>query len=144
MFVGEYDRSVDGNGRLALPADFRDDLGAKCYLRNHPDGFVSVTSMSQFDKEVGLLEEQVRLGDVPSSALRAFGVSSSVAAIDKQGRITIDEESRRHAGIRSGAQAIIAGALTRLEIWRPSRYHTIRSEDGVEQPGRIWNDEDEA
>lgn len=144
MFVGEYDRSVDGNGRLALPADFRDDLAARCYLRNHPDGFVSITSLAQFDKEVAQLEEQVRLGESPASALRAFGVSSSVAAIDKQGRITLNEESRKHAGIRSGAQAIIAGALTRLEVWRPSRYHTIRSEDGVVLPGRIWNDGDEA
>ena len=144
MFVGEYDRSVDGNGRLALPADFRDDLGAKCYLRNHPDGFVSITSIVQFDKEVAQLEEQVRVGEAPASALRAFGVSSSVAAIDKQGRITLDEGARRHSGIGSGAQAVIAGALTRLEVWRPSRYHTIRGEDGVVAPGRIWNDEDEA
>ena len=142
MFVGEYDRSVDGTGRLALPADFRDVLGAKCYLRNHPDGFVSITSIPQFDQEVAQLEERVRVGEAPASALRAFGVSSSVAAIDKQGRITLDEGARRHAGIGSGAQAIIAGALTRLEVWRPSRYHTIRNEDGVVQPGRIWNDDD--
>jgi MraZ protein len=144
VFVGEYDRSVDGNGRLALPAEFRDVLGAKCYLRNHPDGYVSITSVTQFENEVALLEERVRLEEAPASALRAFGVSSSVASIDKQGRITIDEESRRHAGIGSGTQAVIAGALTRLEVWRPSRYHTIRNEDGVVQPGRIWNDEDES
>jgi len=144
VFVGEYDRSVDGNGRLALPAEFRDDLGAKCYLRSHPDGFVSITSIAQFDTEVAQLEELIRLGEAPASALRAFGVSSSVAAIDKQGRITIDEESRRHAGIGSGSQAVIAGSLTRLEVWRPSRYDTIRREDGAVQRARVWDDEDEA
>ena len=144
MFVGEYDRSVDGNGRLALPADFRSDLGDKCYLRNHPDGFVSITSIAQFENEVAQLEQQVRNGEAPDSARRAFGVSSSIAAIDKQGRITLDEQARQHAGIRSGSAAIIAGALTQLEVWRPSRYHTIRGEDGVIQPARVWPDEDEA
>lgn len=143
MFVGEYDRSVDGNGRLALPADFRDDLGDKCYLRSHPDGYVSVTTIAQFAAEAALLEERVKFGELPESALRAFGVSSSVAAIDKQGRITLDEESRRHAGIASGGQAVIAGAVNKLEVWRPSRYHTVRGEDTVVQPGRVWNDGEE-
>jgi MraZ protein len=145
VFVGEYDRSVDGTGRLALPADFRGDLGAKCYLRSHPDGFVSITTIAQFEAAAALLEEQVNAGEEPQSALRAFGVSSSVAAIDKQGRITLDEESRQHAGITSGGQAVIAGAVNKLEVWRPSRYHTIRGEDTVVQPTRIWNDvEDDA
>ena len=140
MFVGEYDRSVDGTGRLALPADFRSDLGPKCYLRCDPDGFVSITSIAQFQSEAALLEERVRSGELPKSALRVFGVSSAVAAIDKQGRITLDEESRRHAGITPGGQAVIAGAVNQLEVWRPSRYHTIRNEDGVVQPGRVWTD----
>ena len=142
MFVGEYDRSVDGNGRLALPADFRDDLGAKCYLRSHPDGYVSITTIAQFEAEAALLEARVQAGDAPESALRAFGVSSSVAAIDKQGRITLDEELRLHAGIPVGSQVVIAGALSTLQIWRPSRYRTIRGEDGDTQPPRRWDDDE--
>lgn len=142
MFVGEYDRSVDGTGRLALPADFRDDLGAKCYLRCHPDGYVSITTIAQFEIEAAQLEERVNAGEAPPSALRAFGVSSSVASIDKQGRITLDEESRKHAGITSGGQAVIAGAVNKLEVWRPTRYHTIRAEDIVVEPARVWADEE--
>jgi MraZ protein len=141
VFVGEYDRSVDGTGRLALPADFRDDLGAKCYLRCHPDGFVSITTIVQFEIEAAQLEERVKAGEAPLSALRVFGVSSSVAAIDKQGRITLDEELRAHAGIAPGGQAVIAGAVNKLEVWRPSRYQTIRGEDTVVEPARVWVDE---
>ena len=141
MFVGEYDRSVDGNGRLALPADFRDELGTKCYLRCHPDGCVTITSIAQFQAEAERLEALVADEKLPVSALRAFGVSSSVTSIDKQGRITLDEQTRTHAGIKPGGQAIVAGALRMLEVWRPSRYRTVRSEDGVKQPGRVWTDE---
>lgn len=143
MFVGEYDRSVDGNGRLALPADFRDELGAKCYLRCHPDGFVSITTIDQFEVEAAQLEERVNAGEAPDSALRVFGVTSSVAAIDKQSRITLDEESRKHAGIAAGGQAVIAGAVNKLEVWRPSRYHTVRGEDVVVEPARVWVDQED-
>ena len=84
MFVGEYDRSVDGNGRLALPSAFRDALGERCYVTRAPEGCLAVMSVDEFT----------------------------------------------------------AGALECLEIWRPSRYRTVRVEDGVTQPGRVWKDED--
>jgi MraZ protein len=141
VFVGEYDRSVDGNGRLALPADFRDALGAKCYVTCDPEGFVKITTEESFESAAAHLREQVRAGTQPSSALRAFGVQSSVVSIDKQGRITLDENNRRHAGLTSGGQAVIAGAIDSLEVWRSSRYRQVRNEDDVIQPSRIWNDE---
>jgi MraZ protein len=143
VFVGEYDRSVDGNGRLALPADFRDLLGSRCYVTSDPEGFVKITTEANFQSEADHLKEEVRAGRRPSSALRAFGVQSTVASIDKQGRITLDEATRQHAGL-TGGQAVIAGAIDNLEVWRPSRYRQIRGEDRVVQPARVWNDEDDA
>lgn len=143
MFVGEYDRSVDGNGRLALPSTFRDQLGDRCYLTTDPLGFVSITTVGNFEADAKRLMDEVSDGTLPESTLRNFGVNSSVVSVDKQGRITLDEESRTFAGITPGGQAIVAGALKKLEVWRPSRYRTIRGEDVVVQPTRTWNDEDE-
>ena len=144
MFVGEYDRSVDGNGRLALPSTFRDDLGDRCYVTRHDDGYLAVTSVDAFTKNAEIVLDKVRAGELPRSATRTFGVSSSLLAIDKQGRITLDDESRRHAGLASGGQVVIAGALDCLQIWRPSRFNTVRGEDGVVQPARVWVDEEGA
>lgn len=141
MFVGEFDRSVDGAGRLALPADFRDDLGNKCYVTCDPDGFVKITTEANFRSEADFLREQVRTGAQPASALRAFGTQTQIASIDKQGRITLDEATRRHAGLRN--QAVIAGAIDHLEIWRPSRFERVRSEHEVVAPSRVWTDEDD-
>lgn len=140
VFVGEYERSVDGNGRLALPSAFRDELGARCYLTTDPAGFVAITTVENFETDAATLLEEVRNGLLPESALRSFGVNSSVVAIDKQGRITLDDGARAHAGIESGSQAILAGALSKLEVWRPSRYATVRGEDAVVQPARVWTD----
>lgn len=141
MFVGEYDRSVDGNGRLALPSTFRDDLGDRCYLTRHPIGYLRITSVDDFRASAAEVLGKVQRGELPESATRDFGVNSFLHAIDKQGRITLDDESRRHAGIAIGGNVVIAGALDSLQIWRPSRFRTIRSEDGVQQPARVWADE---
>lgn len=142
MFVGEYDRSVDGNGRLALPSTFRDELGERCYVTTDSGGFVAITTVANFETDAAKLLEEVRNGTKPESALRDFGVNSSIVAIDKQGRITLDEPSRNHAGIRPGSQAMLAGAISKLEVWRPSRYDTIRGEDAEVQPSRVWADEE--
>jgi MraZ protein len=143
VFVGEYDRSVDGNGRLALPADFRDLLGSKCYVTRDPLGFVRITTESNFQAAAERLREQIRTGERPGSALRDFGTATTVAAIDKQGRITLDEGCRTHAGLATGGSATVAGAIDDLEVWRPSRYRRIRGEHQVVEPVRIWNDDED-
>lgn len=141
MFVGEFDRSVDGAGRLALPADFRDDLGTRCYVTCDPDGFVKISTEAKFGEAADFLREQVRAGLKPASALRAFGTTTQIASIDKQGRITLDEATRKHAGLKN--QAVIAGAIDHLEIWRPSRLRQVGTEHEVVSPSRVWIDEDD-
>jgi MraZ protein len=142
VFVGEYDRSVDGNGRLALPSAFRDALGERCYVTRTPEGCLAVMSVDEFTAGAQRVLDEIHSGERPASAARDHAVNSTLLAIDKQGRITLDDDSRRHAGLNSGGQVMIAGALECLEIWRPSRYRTVRVEDGVTQPGRVWQDED--
>ena len=142
MFVGEYDRSVDGNGRLALPSAFRDALGERCYVTRSPEGCLAVMSVDEFTAGAQRVLDEIHSGERPASAARDHAVNSTLLAIDKQGRITLDEDSRRHAGLNGGGQVMIAGALNCLEVWRPSRYRTVRVEDGVTQPARVWKDED--
>ena len=49
MFVGVYDRSIDDNGRLGLPAPFRGELGDRCYATLDPQG-VSPSGRSPYSK----------------------------------------------------------------------------------------------
>lgn len=140
MFVGEFDRSVDGNGRLALPAEFRAELGTSCYLTGHPKGFVSVSTVDSFERKAAEMLDKAARGEVTEAAVRKVGRNSSIVSIDKQGRITLDESSRQRAGIETGSQVILVGALDRLEIWRPSRFGTVVDEDDVTEPDRVWVD----
>jgi MraZ protein len=141
VFVGEFDRSVDGNGRIALPAEFRDQLVPNCYLTAHPKGFVSVSTVESFDAKAAELLEKASRGEITDAAVRKMGRNSTIVAVDKQGRVTLDEATRRRAGIEAGGQAVLVGALDRLEIWRPSRFTTIAGEDDITEPDRVWIDE---
>jgi MraZ protein len=140
VFVGEFDRSVDGNGRVALPAEFRDKLGSTCYLSGHAKGFVSITTVDDFERKAAETLEKFGRGEVSEAAVRKLGRNTTVVAIDKQGRITLDEATRRHAGIETGGHVVLVGALDRLEVWRPSRFATVTDEDDVTEPDRVWVD----
>jgi MraZ protein len=140
VFVGEFDRSVDGNGRVALPAEFRDRLGSHCYLTAHPKGFVSVSTVDDFDRKAAELLDKAGRGEITEAAIRKMGRNSTIVAIDKQGRITLDEAARQRAGIEAGSQAVLVGALDRLEIWRPNRFETVVDEDDITEPDRVWVD----
>ena len=140
MFVGEFDRSIDGNGRVALPAEFRDKLGASCYLTGHPKGYVSISTVDDFERKAAEALDKFGRGEVSEAAVRKMGRNSMIVSVDKQGRITLDEATRRQAGIEAGTHVVLIGALDRLEIWRPSRFVTITDEDDVTEPDRVWVD----
>lgn len=140
MFVGEFDRSVDGNGRITLPAEYRDRLGSNCYLTAESQGCVSVSTVDDFDRKGAELLEKAQRGETSVATIRKIARSSSLVSIDKGGRITLDEAMRRRAGIDAGGQAVLVGNLDCLEIWRPSRFATIAGEDDVAEPDRVWID----
>ena len=122
MFVGVHERQLDERGRVALPAPFRSVIGETCYLTYGDDGCVKVLGADTFRAEADELIERVKRGEVSRSRQRAFASSVVTAGIDKQGRITLDQRLRDHAGIAVHEAVMVLGALDRIEIWEPERY----------------------
>jgi MraZ protein len=141
VFVGVYDRSIDDNGRLGLPAPFRGELGDRCYATLDPQGCITVRTAATFEAEAAEIIESVQAGAATPGQRRALATNTITVAIDKQGRITLEEKAREFAGLASGQQATIVGNLSTFEIWRPSRYSTIAGEDLVATTPRQWSDE---
>ena len=75
--------------------------------------------------------EQVRRGEVSRDRKRAFASSAVHAAIDKQGRVTLDSRLREHAGIDQQGAVMVLGSLDQIEIWHPDAYR--RSEQQGQQ-----------
>ncbi len=125
LFVGALERQLDDKGRLALPAAFRDRLRDQCYLAKGRDKCVTVVPAEVFKAEAQAMAARVESGDVPRNQLRALAYSALSVQLDKQGRVTLDEDLRAYADLSVGKPVVVAGSFDRLEIWSPERYARV-------------------
>jgi len=67
-------------------------------------------------------------GELSLNRQRAMASSAVLVTLDRQGRVNIDEKLRTYADITLESQVVVAGNLTKLEIWSPDRYARIDAE----------------
>ena len=125
MFVGAHERQLDDKGRVALPATYRAHLGEQCYLVKGTDKCVDVIPSEEFEQFGRELIAKVERGELALNRQRALASSAVLATVDRQGRVNVDEKLRSYAELALESQVVVAGNLTRLEIWSPERYARI-------------------
>ena len=118
---GSFEHSMDGRGRVAVPAIFRRELVDGGVLRPAEDGCLELYTQAGFEAETAQ-----RLGASGTQMLRdrrrrrAFLPEAQHVDLDQQGRIVIPREMREHAGLES--HAVLAGLGDYIEIWNPGRW----------------------
>ena len=121
IYVGKYEHSVDGKGRLTIPSKWRfrgDDRDAYLAMPN-PSGFITVYPPAMIEllqekvSEVGMAEED------QDDLMDLFAQSDSFGC-DKQGRINLTDRLRAHASIEK--EAILVGNLSSFVIWSAQRF----------------------
>jgi MraZ protein len=127
MFVGAHERQLDEKGRVALPATYRAHLGETCYLVKGTDKCIDVIPSEQFEQFGRELIAKVERGELTLNRQRALASSVVLAAVDRQGRVNVDEKLREYAELTVESQVVVAGNLTKLEIWSPARYARIEA-----------------
>lgn len=127
LFVGAFERQLDDKGRVALPSRFRVGLGESCYLAKGKNKCVTVVPAAVFEAEADAMRARVAAGELPLNQLRALAGSAQLVAIDKQGRVNIDEALRDFAGLVPESPVKVAGAFDRLEIWTPDRFALVEA-----------------
>lgn len=130
MLLGEYEHTLDPKGRLAMPAKLRESLGNKFMITKGLDGCLFVYNLEQWQ----LLE--AKLAALPMSRKTArdftrflFG-GACEAECDKQGRVLLPANLRRHASLEK--DAVIVGVGSRAEIWDAAKwqeYNESNAED---------------
>jgi MraZ protein len=140
VFVGYHDRQLDDKGRVALPSSYRPDLGDKCYVSLGGEGCVTLRTVKEFETHAQDLIDAEKRGEMSRARRRAMSVTSSLVSIDKQGRFTLEERFRHHAGLVPGAPVVVAGTFDAIEIWKPERFTAVEAEGLDEEPGRQWDD----
>jgi MraZ protein len=131
LLVGTHDRRLDDKNRLALPAQFRSHFGDQCYVARGRKKCLDVVSVEDFERSGRDLLEAARRGEISENKLMAIAASAVLVAVDKQGRIVIDERLRTYAGIAAEQAVILSGRFDRFQLWAPERFAPLDA-DGTD------------
>lgn len=112
MLKGEHQYALDEKGRVVIPPRFRRVLGDQVVLTRGIDPCVAVYSPTEWLKvEEALRRLPTRQRDV----VRYLLAGAVDVDLDRQGRITLPQHLRQHAGIER--DVVVVGLISRLEIW---------------------------
>lgn len=126
MFIGEYTHSVDGKGRVAVPAKFRTKLKKGAIVTRGLDSSLFLYPTDEW-KELAQKISSLPLGQGKSRAFARLMLSGAMdVSIDSQGRILLPDYLRKYA--QMGKKIVFAGLYNRLEIWDEKLWQSYRTQ----------------
>lgn len=138
MFLGEYTHTIDGKGRLTVPAKFRGELAAGLVVTRGLDRNLVVYPMPEWEK----LAKEILARPITDQRMRDFRRRVFAGAVDiepdRQGRILIPPYLREFAGING--EAIIAGMFSSLEIWSTEEWAKVKESIESSDDAARWAD----
>lgn len=120
MFQGASQLTLDGKGRLSMPARHRDVLASGCEgrltLTRHPDGCLLVYPRPSWEAR----REQIAQLPYSARALQRLLLGSAVDTdLDSAGRVLVSSELRSAAGLERDVMLLGMGA--HFELWDAAR-----------------------
>ena len=120
VFQGASQLTLDGKGRVSMPARHRDSLAASCEgrltLTRHPDGCVLVYPRPTWEQR----RQQIAELPYAARALQRLLLGSAVdVELDSAGRILVSAELRDAAGL--GRDVMLLGMGAHFELWDVAR-----------------------
>ena len=120
MFLGEFVHTIDGGGRLTIPARFRADLTLGLVITRGLDRCLAIYPLEEW----GQLAERVSGLPMTDRRARAFRrlvfANASDAVPDKQGRVLIPPRLREYASL--DGEVVVTGLHTYIEVWNPESW----------------------
>ena len=126
MLLGEYEHTLDIKGRLAMPAKLREALGNKFIITKGLDGCLFVYDMEEWHKVEAKLAALPMSRKTARDSTRFLFGGPCEGECDKQGRVLLPANLRRHAGLEK--DAVIVGVGSRAEIWDAQRWAAYNEE----------------
>jgi MraZ protein len=115
MFLGTHHPRLDEEGRLVLPARWRDDLADGLVITKGQERCLYVFTSAEFRERAAALHAAPLTAKRARDYGRVLFASAADDVPDKQGRITIPTALREYAGLER--ECTVIGANTRAEIW---------------------------
>lgn len=127
MFVGEFQHTMDGKGRVVLPARFRKALEEDgCVLTKGQDECVFIWPTADWEEEAERMKRLSGNSSRNRNYKRSFFSGAQPQALDGQGRITIPQSLRAFAALEK--DLAVVGVAERIEIWDAERWNQISAE----------------
>ncbi len=131
MFLGEYEHTIDGKGRLTIPARFRAELAQGMVVTRGLDGCLLIYPLPEWEKLAAKVNGLPLTKKDARTFTRLIYSGATLCQPDRQGRILLPQYLREYANIDS--QGVIIGLFSRLEIWNPQHWQEVRRK--VEEEG---------
>lgn len=126
MFLGEFRHSIDKKARVILPAKFRDALKDGVVVTRGLDNCLWIFSKTEWMQ----VEDGIRKLSLTKNNARKFTrfllSGASEEELDRQGRISLPQQLREHAGLER--DIVIIGVSDRLEIWSKENWDKYAKE----------------
>ena len=128
-FYGRYEHSLDGKGRVILPAKFRGPFDRGGYLTAYQDGCLALWTPAQFEVQSQQWLERETSGRADRNLARMWASTSHELDIDRQGRMAIPQQLRDWAALEG--EVLVNGAINRVELWNRSAWAEKVEPQGV-------------
>ena len=115
VFLGTHTLRMDEKGRVALPARFRERLADGLIVTRGQENCVSMFPLAEFTRRSDALSLVPSTGPKVRDYQRLMYSAADDPTPDKQGRVVINLELRRYAGLQRDCVAV--GSNTHFEIW---------------------------
>ena len=119
MFRGRFEHSIDGKGRVSIPAKFREilkrDYGSDQLIITIFDSCLVAYPLTEWQVFEEKMKDFSQLKKEAKSFLRYFYSGAMECAIDDHGRILVPSQFREHAQLSK--EIVFVGVMNRFEIW---------------------------
>lgn len=130
MFMGEYDHTIDVEGRVIIPSKFREDLSGEFVITAGLDGCLFVYPMVEWERFIDELKRLPGSKEV-RQLQRYFMAGAAACDMDKQGRVLIPNKLREHGEIEK--DVVLVGVINKIEIWSQERWNSNNNYEDVDQ-----------
>jgi len=116
--TGTFEHTIDGKGRLILPARLKEELGDAFHLAMGTDECLTIYPQSAWDALCQRADELEDEEDIET--MEVFFAQTFRCVVDSQNRIVIPPQLRAYAGLEK--DVIIVGANSKAKIWDAGRW----------------------
>lgn len=120
MLLGAYQHNLQSKRRLAMPAQFRQDLGEKAIITQGLEPCLMVLPFNIWQEMTRNLGNNPLLGGDKRDLRRLLAHNAYPIEFDSQGRILIPDALIEAIGLEK--KVTLTGSIDWVEVWKPETY----------------------